>query len=249
MASFSWRHAIRVNISILKFMGLWPKGNEGYECNTYAIFAAAVLLLIHSHIIFQTVNVYFVSDLKELSAIIFILFTEWLVSLKMFYFIRNMKMVKKLMLDVESDDFHPSNNGQISTVQVTVAMWQTIYFVYAVPAVITLILWTVFPLVDGTFREYRLPYSVWYPYDIKKSPTYEITYFYQTMSFWAIAIAGFNMDTMIAALMMLSEAQCEILCENLRNLPSSSYKEKLKLCIDHHKNILRYLHMSWCHNL
>ena len=243
MASFSWKRAIRVNILILKFMGLSPKGNEGYTFNIYAIFTTAVLLLVNSHIIFQTVNVYFVSDLTELSAIIFILFTEWLTSLKMYYFIRNTRILKKLMLDVESEDFQPTNEEQINAVQVTVGMWKTIYFAYYVPALITLVLWTVFPLVDGTFRQYRLPFSVWYPYNIKKSPTYEITYFYQTMSFWAIAIAGFNMDTMIAALMMLSEAQCDILCENLKNLPCSGYNEKFKLCINHHKKILRYFYM------
>ena len=249
MASFSWKHTIRVNIVILTFMGLWPKGNEGYKCNTYVLFTAAVLLLVNSHIIFQTVNVYFVSDLKELAAIIFILFTEWLVSLKMFYFVRNMKILKKLMVDVESDNFQLWNNGQINTVQVTLAMWKTIYFVYSVPVFITLVLWTFFPLVDGSFKQYRLPLSVWYPYNVQKSLTYEITYVYQTMSFWAISIAGINMDAMIAALMMLAQAQCDILCENLKNLPSSTYNAKLKLCIDHHKNILRYLYMSRFQNL
>ena len=240
MANFSWEHTIRVNILILKFTGLWPKDNEGYRFNTYAIFSAAVLLLVNSHTIFQTVNIYFVSDLTELSAIIFILFTEWLSSIKMYYFIRNMKILKKLMVEAESDDFQPRNKEQIATVQVTVKMWKTIYFAYYVPVIITLVLWSVFPLVDGTFRQYRLPYSVWYPYNTKKSPMYEITYFYQMVSFWTIAITDFNMDTMVAALMMFSDAQCDILCNDLKNLPSSNYNEKLILCIKHHKKILRY---------
>ncbi|RZB39714.1 7tm 6 domain containing protein, partial [Asbolus verrucosus] len=53
----------------------------------------------------------------------------------------------------------------------------------------------------------------------------------------------YNVDMLIASLMVFIGAQCDILCDNLRNLrgnTTASFKKKLKQFIKHHKEILKF---------
>jgi hypothetical protein len=65
---------------------------------------------------------------------------------------------------------------------------------------------------------------------------------------WFLATANMNMDSLIAALMMYVGTQCDILCDDLKNLPKThkprdnetDFNRSLTGCIAHHKEILRY---------
>jgi hypothetical protein len=205
MENFDWKLTIRANILVLKVAGLWPKGSEIYKLNLYTLY---FFVFINGHNFFQAANIFFVyTDLEALSALIFVTITDVLASFKVYCFIRNIAILKRLL------------------------------------AFTTLVLWAIFPIMDGTVKDRRLPFSAWYPYNTKISPLYEITYLYQVISVWCLAIANLNMDTLIAALMMYIGCQCDILCDdmkNLRNSVESDFNRKLLDCIEHHKTILRY---------
>jgi hypothetical protein len=58
---------------------------------------------------FQTVYIFYIySDLQALAAIVFVLFTDWLASVKAYYFFRNMNLLKELMVELESKEFQPN---------------------------------------------------------------------------------------------------------------------------------------------
>ncbi|RZC36703.1 7tm 6 domain containing protein, partial [Asbolus verrucosus] len=82
-----------------------------------------------------------------------------------------------------------------------------------------------------------LPFSAWYPYDTKISPLYEITYLYQIIGIWFLTVGAVNMDTLIAALMMYIATQCDILCDDLKNL-HHDFDRKLINCVKHHREIV-----------
>ena len=87
----------------------------------------------------------------------------------------------------------------------------------------------------------------WYPYNAKVSPWYECTYFYQVATFGYVTPVGTNMDTLMAALMMYIGAQCDILCDKLRNLKilatesGTNVNRVIIHCVQHHRQIIQYV--------
>jgi hypothetical protein len=243
MEKFSWKLTIKTNILVLRLLGLWPKLNEGYKFNLYTFYSFSMKAFVDGNNLCQTIYIFYIySDLEALAAIIFVLFTLCLDSAKAYYFIRQIRILKELMVELESTEFQP-NQHQRHLVQPMLNLWtfmyKTLWFFYGT----TVLLWAVFPIMDGSFYKHRLPFFAWYPYDTTTSPLYEITYFYQIFSAGFLAVVCLNIDTLIAAVMVFTMSQCDILCDNLKNLSTckdSGYSEKLINCIKHHQKILRY---------
>ncbi|KAJ3636029.1 hypothetical protein MTP99_008879 [Tenebrio molitor] len=245
MENFDWKLTIRANILVLKVAGLWPKGSETYKFNLYTLYSFVSLnLFINAHNFFQAANILFVyTDLEALTALIFVTITDVLASFKVYCFVRNIAILKTLMVKLDKQIFQPRNEKQRDLVRPNLNSWKYTYEAFYIPVVTTLVLWAIFPIIDGTVKDRRLPFSAWYPYNTKTSPSYEITYLYQVISIWFLAIANLNMDTLIAALMMYIGCQCDILCDDMKNLRNSvedDFNRKLLDCIEHHKTILRF---------
>ncbi|KAJ3648708.1 hypothetical protein Zmor_020489 [Zophobas morio] len=81
----------------------------------------------------------------------------------------------------------------------------------------TVFLWAIYPILDGSVKQNSLPFRAWYPYDTTVSPFYETTYVYQIVSVAFIASTGITVDTLITALSEFIGAQCDILCDNIKN--------------------------------
>ena len=131
-------------------------------------------------------------------------------------------------------------------VQPALKSWKLMYITFSVMTSYTVLIWTIFPFLNSSFKERSLPFAAWYPYDSKKSPFYELTYVYQVLGVWYLAVATINMDTLIAALMVLIGAQCDILCDNLKTIrsdlhPRGNFNENMIKYITHHQEIIRYL--------
>ncbi|RZC42149.1 7tm 6 domain containing protein [Asbolus verrucosus] len=156
-----------------------------------------------------------------------------------------MKILKQLMATVNSDLFQPKSDEQKNLIQPTIATWKMTVRTLGFLALACLFLWSFFPILDKTYKVYRLPFLAWYPYSFKTSPQYEFTYLYQVLAIHFIAVVNLNIDSLIAALNMFVAAQFQILCDDLRNLhqadvSSIDVKKKLKSCINHHREILKF---------
>ncbi|KAJ3663349.1 hypothetical protein Zmor_007635 [Zophobas morio] len=244
MNKFDWKAATRINISMLKIVGLWPKGDEAYKFNIYTMYAIiSINLFINGHTFFQVMNIFFVySNLEALSSTVFITVSEFLAAVKVYYYVQNIKLLKKLQKDLEKDIFQPRNQHQIFLIQPNLQMWRTTYFTFCVPCAATVALWSVIPILDQTIKEYRLPVFAWYPYNTKISPLYEITYFYQVISLWFLGIANLNIDSLISALMTYVSALCDILSDDIKTLKSESENihEKIIFCVRRHQEVLGF---------
>ncbi|RZC37189.1 7tm 6 domain containing protein, partial [Asbolus verrucosus] len=244
----NWKRTIRLNILILKVIGLWPAGDQSYGRNPYTLYTIVSILLFHiGHIFFQTVNLFLLlNDLKVVTGIIFILLTDIGACLKAISLIKNMKTLKQLMTTINSDLFQPKSTHQRSLIQPNINAWKTIVLTFWIFAFGCLFLWSLFPILDKTVKDYRLPFLAWYPYNTRTSPQYELTYLYQTVAINFLAMVNVNIDGLIAALNMYVGAQFDILCDDLRNLydvendTSEDVSQKLKDIIHHHREILRF---------
>ncbi|XP_063925944.1 odorant receptor 49b-like [Zophobas morio] len=195
-------------------------------------------------------NIFFVYDnLEALTESIFITVTDILAWIKVYFFIRNVELRKKLIRTLTNATFQPKNLKQIHIVQPALKTWKRMYITFSVMTSYTVLIWTTFPFLDKSFKERNLPFAAWYPYDSKKSPFYELTYVYQVLGMWYLTLVTINMDTLMAALMVLIGAQCDILCNNLQTvnisrrsgfLSETSFNENLIKCIKHHREIVRF---------
>ncbi|RZC38457.1 7tm 6 domain containing protein, partial [Asbolus verrucosus] len=248
MDRLDWNRIFRFNILMLKLTGLWPSGDGSYGFNLYTLYTIVSILLFH--IVFigtQTINLYFIrDDLNSITGTIFILLTDMSASLKTYGLIKNMKILKQLMTTVNHDVFQPKTPQQKNLILPNIRFWQIIVLTVWFFSAGCLILWSLFPILDKSFHQYRLPFLAWYPYNIKTSPQYELTYAYQVVSISVLAVVNVNIDNLIAYLNMYVGSQFDILWDDLRNLRGFDKNDKdyvnrkLINCVHHHREILKF---------
>ncbi|KAJ3664416.1 hypothetical protein Zmor_008590 [Zophobas morio] len=243
MKTFNWKSEVQSNILALKLLGLWPKGDETYKRNSYTLYASFCFFVLNcGHNFFQTVNIYFIlDDLEAFTSSIFVTLSCVGTILKCYGLIQNMENLKQLFVTITGEIFQPKGEKQQKLVEPSVKFWSRIYLLFRITCYFTAFFWSTYPILDKSFRVRRLPFLSWYPYNVKISPFYEFTYMYQVVSIWYIVAASLNIDCLIAALNMFIGAQCDILCDDLRNLVATNgkeLKEKLVRCVIHHKAIL-----------
>ncbi|KAJ3663342.1 hypothetical protein Zmor_007629 [Zophobas morio] len=241
---FDWVKIISLNIFVLQKVGMWPKQDKQLGCNCHTLYILiAVILLIDGSIVFQLIHMALEhSTLESLTRNIFMLMTEILGSIKMFYFIRNVKTVKELVQSLEDELFQPRTTQQVNSVRPDLKLWKKTYATFCSLTTSTAFIWSLYPLVDQSFLKFRLPLEARYPFEITTLPLYFIIYFHQVAALFLVAIGALHVDTLNAALMVLAGAQCDILCQNLKALENKAltYNQKLIQCIKHHKKILSF---------
>ncbi|RZC32444.1 7tm 6 domain containing protein, partial [Asbolus verrucosus] len=246
MERFDWKETIKPNIRMLKFLGLWPKGDDSYGWNIYTLYGVVSVIFYQvGHSFFQTVNLFLIlDDLKAVTASVYVVLMCISIVLKTYGLMNNMEKLKQLMITVNSDLFQPKNAEQRALVQPNLTAWKTIVRTFWFFAVGYAIFGALFPILDKSVKEYRLPFLAWYPYNTKKSPQYEVTYVYQILAINFISMSNVNINTLIAALNMYIASQFDILCDDLKNIsdkdPSVDVNQKVRSCIHHHKEILRF---------
>nr|XP_008197157.2 PREDICTED: odorant receptor Or1-like [Tribolium castaneum] len=246
MQKFDWRSMIKMNIVVLRCVGLWPSGEESYKPGVYTIYASTVLtLFLLGHIFFQAVNVYFIrNNLSAVTGTIYILLIEILLVFKVYYLVKNMTVLKQLLKMLETEMFQPRNSTQINEIQADMKFWQMLIRFLWVSVMCSNLFWAIYPLVDNAGKEKRFPFLAWYPYDAQKSPYYEITYVYQTISVNYMSSIHVSVDALAGALNVYNGNQFDILCDNLRNLHRLTKNgtidagRNFRYCLKHHKHIL-----------
>nr|XP_015833429.1 PREDICTED: odorant receptor 94a isoform X1 [Tribolium castaneum] len=240
MEKFDWRCPIRINLLLLRSVGLWPRGYGVYKRNYYLFYSIfTTITIVGGHNLSQVINIFYVySDLEALTGTIFVATTNILALVKRYVFVRNLPLIKEILQTLNTYQFHPKTRQQLKIIQAPLRRWKLAYLCFSIIVYFNVAMWTLEPLLDKMIKNRRLPFEAWYPFNSKQSPNYEIAYCYQFICIWNITIANLNLDTLIFAFMMFISAQCEILCDDLRSL-DVGFGPKLIQCIKHHKEILR----------
>ncbi|KAJ3663588.1 hypothetical protein Zmor_007835 [Zophobas morio] len=247
---FNWLLTVKTNIIMLKITGLWPQGKT-YKADFYSLYAViSVSLFLLLDVLSGLINMMFLlTDLQALTATICTMATKIVAVFKVYYFIKNIGTLKKLMDILMSDMFQPKNARQRDLVQPSLDEWKMVFWMLYITSSGAVFFFSSYPLVDGFFKEYRLPFAAWYPYNTNRSPIYELTYLYQVISITYIAIVNVDIDTLIAALNTFVGTQFDLLCDNLKTLQEKEteillVRDKLIRCVRHHKEILSFAEKS-----
>lgn len=244
MEGFDWVSTIKTNLLLLYYGGMWPKDEETHKFNLYTIYSIFMFLTFTVyHNFSQVFNLFFVTNLQDMTSCVFLSLTQSMAIVKAFYIIQNMKTLKSLISTLHANRlFQPKNLKQIKMVEPSLNEWKLLFRMFWLSAVGTINLLMIFPLLDNSYKQYRLPLMSWHPFSTKSSPMYEIIYIHQIVSCYTVAIVDMSADTLISALNMFIGTQCDILCDNIRNIDGSVEEmgAKWKECIVHHKEIIKY---------
>ncbi|RZC36477.1 7tm 6 domain containing protein [Asbolus verrucosus] len=241
MKRFDWKLTIKLNIFSLWMIGLWPKDNK-YKFNFYTLYACfAISHFITSLGILATVNTFMVdSDFEDSEELTLYFIGEILTQIKVFMFIKNMRLLKQILKTLNDDLFQPKSLRQRQLIAPALNFWKMVYNAFTAAGAPVITLWVFRPLLNKS-NEFQLPINVWYPFNTKTSPFYEIAFFHQIISVFYTVIFVYNADMLIAALMVYIGAQCDILSDDLSNLQEKSvisFNKQLANSIKHHKQIL-----------
>nr|XP_015833033.1 PREDICTED: odorant receptor Or1 isoform X3 [Tribolium castaneum] len=244
LKEFDWSTTIGINLFLLKCVGLWPEA-EFYKPNFYTFYAIFnAIFIIGGHNLSQLILTYFVySDLEALANTIFVLTTNIMAAAKMYFFVRNLKMIKQMLAVLNTPQFLPKSDTQVDLVKPSLKLWKLSYTVFSVIVAMNVFLWSIAPFFNP---EQRFPFVAWYPFQTSTTLNYCIVYLYQVVCIWVITIANMNLDTVTMALMVYIGTQCDILCDDLSNLYGNSdyFHKHLISCIKHHKKIVSYARKS-----
>lgn len=248
---FEWTKIIETNTKFMKIIGIWPK--ESFFTwnfyNFYAHFTVTFLLILH--ILLLTIKLILISDDIQLflSALTMVMQLYHLL-IKFLYFILKFPVLKKIFETLENHIlFQPKNNEQKTELESKLGLVKKYYVSFYSMAIVAVSLMILYPIFDGLMGggERQLLLLCWFPFDSMKSPYFELTYFYQSVSIIYACIMVLQIDTFVTLLMTYIGLQCDLLCENLKNVGYISPKpewysseEEFKKCIKHHQGINKY---------
>ncbi|CAH1367430.1 unnamed protein product [Tenebrio molitor] len=248
MVILDWKWTVKTNIFLLHLSGLWPRDGT-YKLDLYTLWTLiATILFTCGHNFFQFSNMFVVlNDLENFTDNNYITFSCLLSFIKAYSLFSNMKTLKQLMAVLHETVFNPENTRQRILIQTSMNVWKVVYIVFSFCTCGATFLLSIHPILDGSFRDGRLPFSAWYPFETQKTPIYQIVYVYQVLSIVYLVGVIYNVDTFIALLNAFVGVQCNILCDKLRNLQdteSSAARKELIGCIQLHKEILTFTEKS-----
>ncbi|RZC34348.1 7tm 6 domain containing protein, partial [Asbolus verrucosus] len=252
MEKYDWKQPIKSTILKLKILGMWPEGNGSYKCNLYTVWSIFVIIFFTcGHAFFQTFNLVFViNDLKAILSTIYVTLSEVLIVLKAVLVVKNIKMLKQLIFTLNSDLFQPRNDRQLNLIKPDVLFLNKNTFTYSTAVWATVFFWSTYPIFDKSYKNWRLPFLAWYPYNTNVSPYYELTYIYQVISVSFHGCNAITVDTLIAVLHLYIGTQFDILCDDISHLydpteeGSTDFNQKLINCVQHHREILKFYEAS-----
>ncbi|RZC42786.1 7tm 6 domain containing protein, partial [Asbolus verrucosus] len=239
MEKYDWKKTIKGNITRMRIVGIWPGGNESYKLDLYTLWSVlSITVLTFGHAFFQMYNLVFIfHDLQAVLGTMYVTLSELVNLLKAYLTIKNMKILKQLMVTLNSDLFQPRNEKQLIMVSPDLRFWKLVGYYFWTSITIAIFFWSTYPVFDHSIKNHRLPFLAWYPYNTNVSPNYEITYVYQVLGVTFTATTALTVDTLIAALHMYIGAQFDILCDNIRNM----YEPNENIPIDFDKRLLSFM--------
>lgn len=256
------RGALDLNKKILSLCGYWlPVNVKGISKIPHLIYSFLLIGFFYVlYVITEIFNIYMsLDDLSKFAEAAFIFLTHLVQTLKLICFIIYFDRIVFLYNSLNRDIFKPRNLEQYKILKNMLYYSKYSYTIFIVMCLICLLIWILLPILDYTIPDNQLPFNIWYPFDINKSPTFEIVYFYQALAITINAIANLNLDTLASGFMAQIDGQLALLNHALINIKEQSTKNIGKLrfrketfqkvlqeemdkelirCVVHHNNIL-----------
>ncbi|KAF7276713.1 hypothetical protein GWI33_009894, partial [Rhynchophorus ferrugineus] len=128
----------------------------------------------------------------------------------------NLDTIKELILNIRTNHlFQVKCKNHLVIAENTKKLLRCLYSIAFVLAGGTQTFWSIKPYIQGTRS---LPTKAWYPFDYFKSPYFDITSIYQTITSAYMIVHTINVDVLIDDFIIIIGAQCDMLRYTLQNL-------------------------------
>ena len=244
---FDWAKPLTTTILTLKITGVLPiNASTRFYRNLSKLYSAAILFFFVTLSTFlqTTQTIFFTRDTKKLAAAAFQLLQEYQAAVKIYVVFTKSDVLENIIHFLNSEkSFQPQTQTQKSRAVAGLRFWKKSALLLYSGSYVCSFFWTVYPILDNLTEQSELLFDSWFPFNVTVYPSYQIAYVYQCFDLWLCALSVVNIDTVIFALMIFVVLQCDILCENLKNVGCNKgdFGGDFRRCVRHHKKILRWV--------
>lgn len=249
------RGCLKWTFHLIKYAGYWfPRGNQAKELLYYGAFSTVMVgsTLIACLCVQLVYMVSVFGQLEEMINTLFLLLTHFSQTIKVFIFISRKEKIYQLLDGLEENIFKPKNSAQykiaLEAINNTNRMAKLL---------IALVLTTAFFFATMSLQHIdarKLPINGWYPFDAKKSATYETLYLYIVLTLSICGCANASLDIIVAAFISHVSLQLDFLGDSILHIKEFALlkvdnenelhlecemKAFLKQCIRHHLKLKR----------
>lgn len=243
MQQLNWSNPVKICLTLIRYIGLWPKSyDDKKKLNIYTFYSVLILgIFVFLDFVSELIMFYSIFDnLKTFVYQISIFPFRAVGMVKSCVFIFNLKSIQNITEAIKSNIFQPSTDKEEEIFVKSINQWKNLRLATWIFGGGAVVIYVLSPLLDKD-RTRNLLYAAWYPYNTNETPLYEITLCYQALSLSLHACLNTNSDLYFSALNLFIGCQYEFLCNQLRILDFRN-KAAIIRCIEHHKRIIK-LHL------
>ncbi|KAL0839131.1 hypothetical protein ABMA28_017104 [Loxostege sticticalis] len=207
--------SVSISLTTLRLVGFWvPEHFEGnkkllYDC--YGIFS--FMFLLGTYLIIQTVDMYMIwGDLPLMTGVAFVLFTNLAQTTKIVFMVRRRRQVHAIIKEADRELRAVDSNEARAIVKSCNKETIFLQVVFNCLTLVTMVGWAT------SAEKNKLPLRAWYPYDITRSPAYELTYMHQIGALCVAAFLNVCKDTLVTSLIAQCRCRLRLLGLSLRTL-------------------------------
>lgn len=252
------------HIVIFGMFGFWKPQKNIKFAKVYIFYKYIMLFIwivfIVSEVIYMVLNR---TDIDEFTATLFLAILLTLILIKMLVLYQNMDRLQAFIADLNRPLFQAKNVKQRHIAEAAQNHASNYFYLCLFSGSTTDVFWCLAPFLG----KHRTTFEKgWYPFEWNISPNYELLFTYQAFVCIMNTLLCLNQDAFYATLTTQISLQCDLLCDTLHNLDcyqdkdgllfevasevklamksnkdsfSSQMTKNLKICITHHKQILK----------
>nr|WCC57504.1 odorant receptor 47 [Papilio machaon] len=242
---------LRIPLTLFLVLGLWApnhfQGLQKWLFNIYTFFS--YMFLVGIDIAVQLGDLYQVwGNVPLMTATMFLIFTNLALSGKLINIVLRKTQLQTIIAEVKEELDAESSDEGIKVIkscnrETTIQYYGFVWLSYI----------TILGLAVSTEKN-QLPLRAWYPYDVSKTPAYEIMYTHQCIALLLASALNVSMDTLVTSLICQCRCRLRLLALSLTTLCDNALVEnkshvscneevvmsRLRKCIQRHQAALEF---------
>lgn len=237
---FDFKKYFEIDILRLKYSGTWAirEGEEMTVSFVFFMIAASVFCVFFN--LFQILNLLVGAEsIKDVASNGYVVLIGLMSLVKSFCIFKNRRTLSKVLLSLNDVEFQSRNVGQDKIVSEALQHFRTL------KRSLLSMTWTAVISSMATPLFYKkndnnLPFAAWYPFDISKSPLYELVYACQCVSDIFVSSININVEILVMALMIFIGMQCDLMSHSMMHYEKEKdCRRPVKEYVVYHKKIIQ----------
>ncbi|XP_043264939.1 odorant receptor 46a-like [Colletes gigas] len=208
----------------------------------YTVYTSFVLIMVHSLVISQILDIAFnVDNQDDFSENFYLTLGVFISCCKLCTLLLHRDNYATMVQTLQKEPFSPTNTDEFEILArfEKWAEWNTIVYTILLESCVT---WMIATSFFTDYKRHRLPYRAWVPYNYSSSFLFTITYTHQTISIAICAVLNIACDSLFSGLLIHTYCQFEILRHRFKHILENE-NLSAKHCAHHHDHIYKFATM------